>query len=36
MYQTTNFNAIERPSTYGKTKIIDFLFEHLEQYGDPK
>lgn len=36
MSQTKVFNAIEKPSTKEKTEIINFLYEHLEEYGDPK
>lgn len=30
------YNALERPSTLQKNQIVDFLYENLEQYGDPK
>jgi ribosomal-protein-alanine N-acetyltransferase len=30
------YNSIERPNFNEKRKIVDFLYEHLEQYGDPK
>lgn len=36
MIQTKMFNPTNKPSTSEKTEIIDFLFEHLENYGDPK
>lgn len=36
MIETKHFNAINKPSEIEKQKILDFLFEHLEQYGDPK
>ncbi len=30
------YNAIERPTTLQKNQIVDFLYDNLEQYGDPK
>lgn len=36
MIKTKFFNPTNKPSTSEKTEIIDFLFEHLENYGDPK
>jgi len=30
------FNSIDKPSIYEKKQIIDFLYKHLEKYGDPK
>ncbi len=36
MIQTNIFNKKTPPSDQQKKLFIDFLFEHLEQYGDPK
>ncbi len=36
MRQTKNYNAIEKPSTKEKTKIINFLYDHLDEFGDTK
>lgn len=30
------YNALERPTTLEKNRIVDFLYENLDQYGDPK
>lgn len=30
------FNSSNRPDSIEKKELIDFLFEHLEEYGDPK
>lgn len=30
------YNAIDKPSEIEKMAVVDFLFNHLEQYGDPK
>lgn len=30
------FDAVNKPLGLEKAEIIDFLFKHLEQYGDPK
>ncbi|QNL21792.1 GNAT family N-acetyltransferase [Hyphobacterium sp. CCMP332] len=30
------YNALERPTTLQKNEIIDFLYDNLEEYGDPK
>jgi len=30
------FNSVNKPSIIERTDIVNFLFEHLEQYGDPK
>lgn len=32
----TVYNATNRPTELEKTKIVNFLHKHLEQYGDPK
>ncbi|MFT4780184.1 MAG: ribosomal protein S18 acetylase RimI-like enzyme [Flavobacteriales bacterium] len=36
MLETIVFDEKNTPSTSKKKEIIDFLFDHLEQYGDPK
>jgi len=36
MIQITYFNPEKLPDVAEKTAIIDFLFTHLKQYGDPK
>ncbi|MEQ8519692.1 MAG: GNAT family N-acetyltransferase [Cytophagales bacterium] len=30
------YNALERPTTLQKNEIVDFLYNNLEEYGDPK
>lgn len=29
------FNAVNKPNTFEKREIVNFLHENLEQYGDP-
>lgn len=36
MVKTTIFDAVNKPSHIEKTEIVNFLFEHLQAYGDPK
>lgn len=36
MIQTVIYDAENKPSAIEKTNIVNFLFENLEQYGDPK
>ncbi|MBP9185930.1 MAG: GNAT family N-acetyltransferase [Bacteroidia bacterium] len=36
MHITKIFNAAIKPTTSEKTEIVNFLFDNLEQYGDPK
>ncbi|MFD1551112.1 GNAT family N-acetyltransferase [Putridiphycobacter roseus] len=36
MNETIQYNAINKPSEIQKAKIVDFLFTHLGEYGDPK
>ena len=36
MSKTTVFNSDNKPTLEEKKSIIDFLFENLEEYGDPK
>lgn len=33
---TKVFNSVNKPGIIERTDIVNFLFEHLEQYGDPK
>lgn len=30
------FDAVNKPSEIEKSQLVDFLFENLQQYGDPK
>jgi ribosomal protein S18 acetylase RimI-like enzyme len=36
MFETKIYDAATKPSSAEKTEIVNFLFENLEQYGDPK
>lgn len=36
MIGTKIFDSLNKPSKLEKTKIVDFLYDNLEQYGDPK
>jgi len=36
MIVTKIFNSVNKPNITEKSEIINFLFENLEQYGDPK
>jgi GNAT superfamily N-acetyltransferase len=36
MIQTKVFNPENKPNTIEKESIINFLFENLQEYGDPK
>ena len=36
MIQTIIFNTQNKPTGSEKSEVIDFLFENLQQYGDPK
>lgn len=36
MIETELFNEEKRPSEEQKSEIIEFLYEHLEQFGDSK
>jgi ribosomal protein S18 acetylase RimI-like enzyme len=36
MSQTKVFNSDNKPTLEEKKSIIDFLFENLQEYGDPK
>ena len=34
--ETKVFDAVNKPTEFEKKELVDFLFEHLEQYGDSK
>lgn len=36
MIVTKVFNSVTKPNIIERTDIVNFLFENLEQYGDPK
>lgn len=36
MVETKIFDAVNRPSALEKKEIVNFLFEHLQEFGDPK
>ena len=36
MVQTTVFNPTNKPNVKERESIIDFLFDNLQEYGDPK
>ena len=36
MIGTKIFDSLNKPSELEKKEIVDFLFDNLEQYGDPK
>ena len=36
MVQTTVFNTTNKPNLKEKENLIDFLFDNLQEYGDPK
>lgn len=36
MFQTQLFDAVNKPTAYEKKDIVNFLHEHLQEYGDPK
>jgi len=35
-FHTQVFNAVLKPDINEKSKIVDFLFDHLDQFGDKK
>lgn len=35
-YNTQVFNAVQKPDINEKSRIVDFLFDHLDQFGDKK
>ncbi|MGV6861158.1 MAG: GNAT family N-acetyltransferase [Putridiphycobacter sp.] len=36
MVETKVYNAVNKPSLKEKKNIVNFLFENLQEYGDPK
>lgn len=36
MIETKIYDSLSKPSELEKQEIIDFLYDNLEQYGDPK
>ena len=36
MIQTKIFNEQNKPSKSEKSEVVDFLFDNLQEYGDPK
>tara|TARA_B110000046_G_scaffold139273_1_gene145726 strand:+ start:526 stop:966 length:441 start_codon:yes stop_codon:yes gene_type:complete len=36
MIETKIFDAVNRPSSIEKKEVVNFLFEHLQEYGDSK
>lgn len=36
MYQTSIFTPENHPSEENKNEIVDFLYTHLDQFGDPR
>jgi len=36
MVQTRVFNTKNKPNSKEKEGLIDFLFDNLQEYGDPK
>ena len=36
MIKTKIFDSINKPDFLEKSEIIDFLFKHLQEFGDPK
>jgi len=36
MIKTKVFDAVNKPDNLEKVEIINFLFEHLQEFGDPK
>ena len=36
MVKTKVYDAVNRPTSFEKKEIVDFLFKHLEEYGDRK
>jgi hypothetical protein len=36
MHQLTIFDAVNKTTELEKSEIVDLLFEHLQEYGDPK
>lgn len=36
MLKTEIYNAVNKPSEIEKAGIVEFLYQHLQEYGDPK
>ena len=36
MIETKIVDAVNKPTTFEKTEIVNFLFEHLQEFGDNK
>lgn len=36
MYEIKIFDAVNKPSELEKDEVVNFLYNNLEQYGDPK
>ncbi|HHU42373.1 MAG TPA: GNAT family N-acetyltransferase, partial [Fermentimonas caenicola] len=36
MIKTKIFNEQSKPTEREKSEVVDFLFDNLQQYGDPK
>lgn len=36
MIRTIIFDAVKKPTVLEKAKVVQFLFENLEEYGDPQ
>ena len=36
MHKTIIYDLDNKPSQLEKSELVNFLFEHLDQYGDPK
>ena len=36
MFKRIVYNAVDKPGNKEKSDIINFLYEHLEEYRDPK
>ena len=36
MLKTKIFDAVDKPSALELNEVVDFLYDNLEQYGDPK
>ncbi len=36
MYQSQVYNAVQKPDIKKKNEIVDFLYDHLDEFGDKK
>ena len=36
MYQSQVYNAVQKPDINKKNEIVDFLYDHLDEFGDKK